>query len=122
MPTIGSRRCGIRATASHWLGGLRVAPARVAIDRDSQGPSHDGEAFRACSSSCWPYEALSCLIAMNRARVLPCPPASCLSTALTAATGSLAVSPKGPWRTRTVRPSIISQLVRGSASRRGRIT
>lgn len=46
MPTIGSRRCGIRATASHCLGGLGVAPARIAIDRDSQGPSHDGEALR----------------------------------------------------------------------------
>lgn len=110
MPTIGSRRCGIRATASHCLG---VAPARVAIDRAPPGPSHDGDALRGCSPSCWPYKSSQLFDCDEQGAGPALPPVSCLSSALTAATGSLAVSPTRPWRSRTVRLSIISRLVHG---------
>lgn len=84
MPTIGSRRCGIRATASHCLG---VAPARIAIDRAPPAPSHDGDALRACSPSCWPYKSSQLFDCDEQGAGPALPPVSCLSSALTAATG-----------------------------------
>lgn len=77
MPTIGSRRCGIRATASHCLG---VALARVAIDRDFPGPSHDGDALP---------RLFTFMLALQSPQLFDCdeqgagpalPPVSCLST------------------------------------------
>lgn len=109
MPTIGSRRCGIRATASHCVG---VALASSAIDsgpgqpRAAQGrPSHDRKALRARRPSCRPCESSQLFDCDEQGAgpALPCPAASCprasclvpVRTALTAATGSLAVSPQG---------------------------
>lgn len=120
MPTIGSRRCGIRATASHCLG---VALARVAIDRDFPGPSHDGDALP---------RLFTFMLALQSPQLFDCdeqgagpalPPVWCLSTRIDSCNRQV-------WRSRQrargghgqFGPAQFHQLVHGSASRRGRIT
>lgn len=59
MPTIGPRRCGIRATASYCRTAQVCTDPAACRQLLLIGFAHDNMALRGCSPSCWAPSELS---------------------------------------------------------------